>query len=82
MFTRVNTINGNARILYTVKVSYTRGNSWYELDECFIGLSGLHQAINAMYKTIRDNCHGLMENGYIHKVKVERVFLCGAFEEY
>ena len=40
----------------------------YELNDCFIGLSGLYQAINAMYKTIRDNCHGFMENGYRIKI--------------
>ena len=79
MFTIKNS-NGNERTLYTLKISYTIKGKWYYLESHFIGLSGLHNSMKALYRTIHDERDSL--NGSIHKVTVEEMYISGYWKEY
>lgn len=72
---------GNERNLYTLRIGYTRGGRWYYLEKVFIGLSGLHIAMNIVDDVIHDH-DNLMEKGYIHSIEVRETYVSGYSREY
>ena len=80
MFTMKN-YYGNERNLYTLKVGYTRDGRWYYLENVFIGLSGLHIAMNSLNNVIH-NHDNLMGKGYIHEIEIRETYVCGYSREY